>query len=88
MNGCEMEIRRKGPNSVKVVPVIEVKTMKGLGIEGDKGREVTEYWDLNGNFLAERDTDPTLLCELAKWESERLKKIIEDFAEAQKLQDK
>lgn len=54
----------------------------------DKVREVTEYWDLNGNFLAERDTDPTLLCELAKWESERLRKIIEDFAEAQKLQDK
>ncbi len=88
MNSCEMKIRRKGPHSVKVVPVIEVKIMKGLGIEGDKVREVTEYWDLNGDFLAERDTDPTLLCELAEWKSKRFKKIIEDFAEAQKLQDK
>ena len=34
MNSCEMEIRRKGPNSVKVVPVIEVKTMKGA--RGDR----------------------------------------------------
>ena len=88
MNSYEMKTRREGPNSVKVVPVIEVKIMKGIGIEGDKMREVTEYWDLNGDFLAERDTDPTLLCDLTEWKSERLKKVIEDFVETQKLQDK
>ena len=34
MNSCEMKTRREGPNSVKVVPVIEVKIIKGIGIEG------------------------------------------------------
>lgn len=78
--------RQKGPNSVKVTKVIEVKTNKGLGIDGDPIREVIQYWDMDGNFLAEKETDPTLLCDLAKWESERLKKVIEDYSVKSRLQ--
>ena len=88
--------RQKGPNSVKVTKVIEVKTNKGLGIDGDPIREVIQYWDVpeltikdpdfNEDILAEKETDPTLLCDLAKWESERLKKVIEDYSVKSRLQ--
>lgn len=78
--------RQEGPNSVKIIQVIEVKTKKGLGIEGDKIREVIQYWDMDGNFLAEKETDPTILCEQVKWESERLQKIIENYPKKPELQ--
>lgn len=68
----------KGPNSVKIIQVIEVKTNKGLDIEGDPVREVIQYWDTDGNFLVEKETDPILVCELIKWESERIEKIIKN----------
>ncbi|RGD72943.1 carboxypeptidase [Anaerofustis stercorihominis] len=41
--------------SVKVRKVIEIKTDKGMGIKEDPIREVTQYWDLEGNLLAEKD---------------------------------
>lgn len=71
---------------MKIIPVIEVKTKKGLGIEGDKIREVIQYWDMDGNFLAEKETDPTILCEQVKWESGRLQKIIENYPKKPELQ--
>lgn len=46
--------RYKSPKSVKRISVIEVKVDKGLGIEKDPVREVTQYWDMDGNFLAEK----------------------------------
>ena len=80
--------RQKEPSSVKTIQVIEVKGLKGIGIPGDPVREYIQYWDMKGNFLAERDTDPTLLCDLAKWESDRLKKIIEDYSAKSPLETK
>lgn len=79
-------VRANTPKSVRVVRVIEVKTNRGLGIEEDPVRIVTQYWDMKGNLLAEKDDDPKLLCDQAAWESERLKTIIEDYSKNQKPQ--
>lgn len=73
-------IRLKGPTSVKMMQVIKVTAKKGLGIEGDPVREIVQYWDTEGNLLAEIDTDPTYLCDLVKWESDRARKIIEEHS--------
>ena len=78
--------RLNGLNSVKIISVIEVKAKRGLGIEEDPVREITQYWDQDGNLLAERDSDSCFLLEQAEWESERLKKIIENYAKSQGLQ--
>ena len=47
------------PNGVKEVKVIETKAMCGLGAEKDPARVVTQYWDLDGKFLAEANQDIT-----------------------------
>ena len=78
--------RLNGPNSAKIISVIEVKAKRGLGIEGDPVREITQYWDADGNYLAERDDDPQLLCDQIAWESKRLKEITESYLKSQKLQ--
>lgn len=78
--------RLDGPNSVKVIKVIEVKAKRGLGIEKDPVREITQYWDMDGNLLAESDSDPQFVSDQVIWESERMKAIIEDFSKDQKLQ--
>ena len=46
--------RLNAPKSVKIIGVIEVKAKRGLGIAGDPVREITQYWDMEGNFLAEK----------------------------------
>ena len=78
--------RLDGPKSVKVIKVIEVKAKRGLGIEKDPVREITQYWDMDGNLLAESDSDPQFVSDQVVWESERMKAIIEDFSKDQKLQ--
>lgn len=53
----EVEDVRKN-NSVKeakVIPVIQVEAKIGLGTEEDPVRNAIQYWDLEGNLLAERD---------------------------------
>ena len=47
-----------GSNSVKkakVVSVIQVEAKIGTGTKEDPVRKVIQYWDLDGNLLAERD---------------------------------
>lgn len=78
--------RLNGPNSIKVINVIEVKAKRGLGIEKDPVREITQYWDMDGNFLAERDSDSQFMTDQVMWESERLKAIVEDYSKNQKPQ--
>lgn len=41
--------------SVKIAKVIEIKAKKGMGTEEDPVREITQYWDLEGNLLIEKD---------------------------------
>lgn len=50
-------LRPNGTRSAKVIQVIETKAKRGLGTEKDPVREVTQYWDFDGNFLAEMDTE-------------------------------
>ena len=78
--------RLSGPTEVRVINVIEVKAKKGLGIEKDPVREITQYWDMDGNFLAERANDQQLLLDQIEWESNRLKNIIENYSKKQKPQ--
>lgn len=52
-----------------------------MEIEGDPVREITQYWDIDGNFLAEKDDDPTLLAEQIEWESNRLSNIIKNWSQ-------
>lgn len=49
--------RPRGTDSARVIQVIETKALRGLGTEKDPVREVTQYWDLEGKFLAELDTE-------------------------------
>lgn len=49
-------VRPDGTKSAKVIQVIETKAKRGLGTEKDPVRDVVQYWDLEGNFLAEMDT--------------------------------
>ena len=78
-------IRPDGTKSAKVIQVIETKAKRGLGTEKDPVRDVTQYWDLDGNFLAEADNDAQYLSERSIWESKRLAKIIDDLREGQAL---
>lgn len=79
-------VRADGPKSVRVISVIEVKANRGLGIKDDPVREITQYWDMDGNFLAESDSDCQFISDQAIWESERLKAIVENHSENQKPQ--
>ena len=44
--------RLTGVNEVKVIEVIEVKSLAGDGVEGSPFYEVTEYYSLDGELLA------------------------------------
>ena len=74
---CEV-VRANGTSSARIILVIETKAERGLGIEKDPVREITQYWSLEGKLLAERDEDKQYLNDLVIWESNRLTKIIEN----------
>ena len=57
MEGSENVNRPNGVKGAKVIQVIETKAMRGLGTEKDPARVVTQYWDFDGNFLAEMDVE-------------------------------
>ena len=42
-------------NSVKVLSVIQTISNRGTGTADDPIRNVTQYWDFDGNLLAEND---------------------------------
>ena len=39
----------------RVIQVIETKSKRGIGSDSDPGRYVKEYWEFDGNKLAEYD---------------------------------
>lgn len=47
--------RPRGTDNARVIQVIETTALRGEGTEVDKCREVKQYWDFDGNFLAEND---------------------------------
>lgn len=46
----------RGTESAKVISVIETRAMKGAGINNDPVRQLIQYWDFEGNLLAEFDS--------------------------------
>ena len=48
-------VRPNGTKSAKVIQVIETKSLRGMGTKKDPVREITQYWDMEGKFLAEMD---------------------------------
>lgn len=50
-------IRIDGVQSARVIEVIETIAKRGLGTEKDPVREIKQYWDFDGNFLAEMDPE-------------------------------
>ena len=67
-------VRADGTKSAKVIQVIETKAKRGLGTEKDPVREVTQYWDLDGKFLAEMDTEFCL--PIIEYEAKAIKESI------------
>lgn len=47
--------RPRGTDSAKVIKVIETQSLRGSGTKEDNCRVVTQYWDFDGNLLAEND---------------------------------
>ena len=66
--------RPDGTKSARVMQVIETMAQRGLGTEKDPVRIVTQYWDLEGNFLAETDTEHCLV--LIEYEARAKKESI------------
>ena len=50
-----MGVTPRGVDSAKIINVIETKAVKGNGTEENPVRYVYQYWDFEGNLLAERD---------------------------------
>ena len=48
-------VRPRGTDRAKVVHVIETQGLKGVGTKEDPVRTITQYWDFEGNLLAESD---------------------------------
>lgn len=47
--------RPRGTDKARVIQVIETESLKGEGTKEDKCRIVKQYWDFEGNLLAEND---------------------------------
>ena len=47
--------RPRGTDSAKVVAVIVTEALRGLGTEEDPVRIVKQYWNFEGELLAEND---------------------------------
>lgn len=48
-------VRPRGTDSAKVIQVIQTKALAGVGTEDDPCRIMIQYWDIEGNLLAEYD---------------------------------
>ncbi len=66
--------RPNGTNSAKIIHVIKTTAKRGAGTEKDPVREVTQYWDFEGNFLAEKD--PEHCIPLIEYECKAVKESI------------
>lgn len=48
--------RPRGTDCAKVIQVIETRSLRGTGLTNDDVcREIKQYWDFEGNLLAESD---------------------------------
>jgi len=58
MNEQTKTVRPRGTDGAKTIQVIETKSLIGYGTVEDPVRYIVQYWDFDGNLLAEYD--PTL----------------------------
>jgi len=54
--------RPRGVDGARVIQVIETEAMRGAGTEDDPCRIVHQYWDFDGNLLAEADSKNNQFC--------------------------
>lgn len=66
--------RPDGTRKARVIQVIETKALKGLGTDKDPAREVTQYWDFDGNRLA--ISDPHLALNNIEFEHKNVKESL------------
>lgn len=59
MEGKKNTVRPNGTDSARVIQVIETKSNRGKGTLDDLSRQVVQYWSLEGQLLAERDSHTT-----------------------------
>lgn len=45
----------RGTDSARVIQIIETVALRGEGSKEDMCRNVIQYWDFEGNLLAEND---------------------------------
>lgn len=48
-------VRPRGTDSARVIQVIETRSLKGSGTDGDPVRAIKQFWDLDGSLIAESD---------------------------------
>lgn len=48
-------VRPRGTDSARVIQVIETESIRGNGTNEDKCRPIKQYWNFDGNLLAEND---------------------------------
>lgn len=48
--------RPRGTDKAKIISVIATESIRGYGVKEDPVRIVYQYWDFEGNMLAEHDT--------------------------------
>lgn len=56
MESKKSTARPRGTDSARVIRVIETKSLRGIGAPDDLSRIVIQYWDFDGNLLAEKDS--------------------------------
>ena len=49
-------VRPRGTDKAEVIQVIKTESIIGRGIKEDPVRLIYQYWDFNGNLLAQKDT--------------------------------
>lgn len=52
----ENKVVARGTDKARVLNVIQTISIKGDGTEKDPVRYIYQYWDFDGNLLAEHDT--------------------------------
>ena len=53
----EKTVRPRGTDSARLVTLIETKAIQGYGTDDDPVRLKTQFWDFDGNLVAEIDSD-------------------------------
>lgn len=50
-------VRPRGTDNARLVTLIETRAIQGCGTDDDPVRIKTQFWDFNGNLVAEIDSD-------------------------------